>query len=228
MKNGFDFGLDKYPIFDENYRPILNNAILEYYKFRDICCWNPILWRDRLLAKLDRIMRNKYNELYKNKMLEFNPLYNIDITETFDRTNKNTSNLSKEDNTTNTSSDSSTSSASSNINNTSKGYSTNYPVSSLGNELDSDIYADTGGTSQTNESNSTSGNTSSNSQSSYDANSTSVGTSNDEESYTRHTIGSSAGLPFSKAMIQFKEFVSKFNLDQQVIDELADLFIQIY
>ena len=31
QKNNFDFGLDTYPIFDENYRETLNNNILNYY-----------------------------------------------------------------------------------------------------------------------------------------------------------------------------------------------------
>ena len=48
------------------------------------------------------------------------------------------------------------------------------------------------------------------------------------ESYTRKTLGSSAGLPFSKALLQLKEFYDKYQLDQQVIDECKDLFIQIW
>ena len=31
MKNNFDFGLNDYPIFDENYRSTLNENILYYY-----------------------------------------------------------------------------------------------------------------------------------------------------------------------------------------------------
>ena len=48
------------------------------------------------------------------------------------------------------------------------------------------------------------------------------------ESYIKTTKGSSAGLPFSKAMLQFKEYVDKFNLDLQVCKELSDLFMNIY
>lgn len=45
MENGFDFGLNDYPIFDENYRSILNSAILEHYMTREISYFNPAVWR---------------------------------------------------------------------------------------------------------------------------------------------------------------------------------------
>ena len=56
----------------------------------------------------------------------------------------------------------------------------------------------------------------------------SINKGNMNESYTKRTEGSSAGLPFSKAMLQFKEYVMKFNIDQMVIDELKDLFMNIW
>ena len=83
MCNNFDFGLNDYPIFDENYRQTLNNVILEFYKFREIAFINPNVWRDRLRARMDIIMRNKYNKMYIAKLKDFNPFYNVDMTETF-------------------------------------------------------------------------------------------------------------------------------------------------
>jgi hypothetical protein len=79
----FDLGLDKYPIFDEAYRPILNNAIIQTYLTREICFSNPALWRQKLQNRMDIIMRNKYNALYKAKQMEFNPLYTMELYETY-------------------------------------------------------------------------------------------------------------------------------------------------
>ena len=90
MENNFDFGLKDYEIFDENYRPILNQAILDFYKFREIGYINPIQWKDRLNQRMRLIMRNKYNALYKAKMTNFNPLFNVDMTETFTHEISNT------------------------------------------------------------------------------------------------------------------------------------------
>ena len=36
INSNFDFGLQDYPIFDENYRQTLNNNILNYFLFEEI------------------------------------------------------------------------------------------------------------------------------------------------------------------------------------------------
>jgi hypothetical protein len=48
------------------------------------------------------------------------------------------------------------------------------------------------------------------------------------ETYTKFTEGSSAGLPFSRAMQQLKDYLDDFQLDQQVIDALKDLFYSVW
>jgi hypothetical protein len=79
----FDLGLNDYEIFDENYRPILNAAITNYYMFREIGFANPAVFRQKLKMRMDIIMRNKYNALYKAKQMEFNPLYTMELYETY-------------------------------------------------------------------------------------------------------------------------------------------------
>ena len=51
------------------------------------------------------------------------------------------------------------------------------------------------------------------------------GTNTQTESYTRKQLGSSAGLHFSKALIQLKQFYDKYDLDRQVCEELKEFFI---
>jgi hypothetical protein len=48
------------------------------------------------------------------------------------------------------------------------------------------------------------------------------------EKYHKKSEGSASDLTFAHAMTQFKEFVEKFQLDNEVIADLKDLFIQIW
>ena len=83
---------EDFPIFDENYREILNQAFINYYMFREIAFVNPQIFKIKLNQRFDLIMRNKYNDLYKAKMTDFNPLFNVDMTETYEHTIENTNN----------------------------------------------------------------------------------------------------------------------------------------
>ena len=73
-----------YPIFDEAYRAILNRKILKHYYTREICEETVGLWKLRLAAKMEEIMPY-YNQLYNSELLEFNPLYDVDVKKTGDR-----------------------------------------------------------------------------------------------------------------------------------------------
>ncbi len=78
---GFDFGLDLYPIFDESYREMLNTKILDHYRYREIGAETPQRFRHYLVSKMNEIMP-LYNQMYKSELLEFNPLYSTDYEET--------------------------------------------------------------------------------------------------------------------------------------------------
>lgn len=85
IDNGFDFGLDHYPIFDENYREPLNKAILDYYYMYEIGFETPALFKHYLMTKMDLIMP-KYNALYQAQLeILGNPLGNVHLTETLTR-----------------------------------------------------------------------------------------------------------------------------------------------
>lgn len=72
----FDFD---FPIFDEAYRTVLENKILKHYYTREICCETVGLWKHFLDTRMNEIMPY-YNQLYKSALLEFNPLYDVDLT----------------------------------------------------------------------------------------------------------------------------------------------------
>lgn len=94
---GFDFGLDEYPIFDEEYRPVLNKVIIDHFYMYEIGFETPMLFRHYLKSQMDLIMP-KYNAMFKAQlqMLE-NPLGNVDLTETLQR-NVNGSGTSESNN----------------------------------------------------------------------------------------------------------------------------------
>lgn len=70
-----------FPIFDDEYRNVLLTKICGHFYTREIGCETYGLWKLRMETKLNEIMPY-YNQLYKSELLEFNPLYDIDITKT--------------------------------------------------------------------------------------------------------------------------------------------------
>ena len=90
IENHFDIGLKNYPIFDENYRKILNEKIINHYLFNEIGMETAELFKFYLNTTMREIMPY-YNQLYKSELLEFNPLYDSDLTTVYDKTNDNTS-----------------------------------------------------------------------------------------------------------------------------------------
>lgn len=72
----FDFD---FPIFDENYRNVLERKILLHFYTREIGFETVGLWKLKLKTKLNEIMPY-YNKLYNSELLEFNPLYTVDKT----------------------------------------------------------------------------------------------------------------------------------------------------
>lgn len=92
IDNNFDFKMNNYPIFDENYRNTLNNNILYHYYENEIGFETASLFRFYLNQKLNEIMPY-YNELYKvqKKIIDENLLLNnVNLTERL--TGSNTTN----------------------------------------------------------------------------------------------------------------------------------------
>lgn len=72
----FDFS---YPIFDENYRSVLETKILKHYYTREICCETVGRWKLFLNQTMNEIMPF-YNKLYESELIEFNPLFDTNLT----------------------------------------------------------------------------------------------------------------------------------------------------
>ena len=84
-----------YPIFDVNYKSVLETKILKHYYLTEICEETVGAWKLRLNAKLNEIMPY-YNKLYESELLEFNPLYTHDLFRKIDKTDDRTEDLSSQ------------------------------------------------------------------------------------------------------------------------------------
>lgn len=75
---GYRIPLDNYPIFDERYRPVLNDKIIDHYFTREICCPEPQRFSRYLERRMNEIMPY-YNQLYVSAMKEFDPFETVSI-----------------------------------------------------------------------------------------------------------------------------------------------------
>ena len=94
----FDFD---YPIFDTNYKTVLETKILKHFYTREIAHETYGLWQLKLDTKLNEIMPY-FNQLYKSALLEFNPFYDVDLTRSHTNTTTGTQNTDATLNTTGT------------------------------------------------------------------------------------------------------------------------------
>lgn len=72
----FDFS---YPLFDQNYKSVIETKILRHFYTREIGAETVGLWKHFLSRKLNEIMPY-YNKLYQSELLDFNPFYDTDLT----------------------------------------------------------------------------------------------------------------------------------------------------
>lgn len=75
----FDF---EYPIWENQYKPILERKILFHYFNEEIALETPALFKLYLEERLNLIMPY-YNDLYKTTIYDYDPLTDIDLTEIY-------------------------------------------------------------------------------------------------------------------------------------------------
>lgn len=75
-----------YPIYDENYRAVLETKILKHFYTQEIGLETYGLWKLKLDTKMNEIMPY-YNQLYESATHKFNPLYDVDISRQHTRKN---------------------------------------------------------------------------------------------------------------------------------------------
>lgn len=70
-----------FPIFDNEYKSVLETKIVRHYYFREIAFETVAEWKFKLETKLNEIMPY-YNKLYYSADLEYDPLTDVDYTTT--------------------------------------------------------------------------------------------------------------------------------------------------
>ena len=201
IDNNFDFQLTDYPIFDENYRNVLNQKILYHYYENEIGFETAPLFRFYLKQKLNEIMPY-YNELYKaqTKLINNNLLLNnVNLIETLDGSNTTETN--------------------SNSQSTNSGISKNknlFQDTPQGTISQTDIDSQTWATNLTLDKNETN-NTINDSNSSSGS-----GTNN----YIKTIIGNNGGKFNIDILNDIKN--NLMNIDLMIIDDLNELFMQIF
>lgn len=201
IDNNFDFQMTQYPIFDENYRETLNHNILYHYYENEIGFETAPLFRLYLNQRLNEIMP-KYNELYRvqKNLIDNNLLLNnVNLTEEL-----------KGQNITQTSS---TSQSKNNGTSNNKNLFQDTPQGQISN---TDINNQTWATNLTLDSN-TSNNT---------INDSSSATGSGTNSYLKTIIGNNGGKFNIDILNDVKN--NLMNIDLMIIDELYDLFMQIF
>ena len=208
-----------FPIFDENYRTVLEKKILKHFYTREICEETVGLWKLRLDTRLNEIMPY-YNKLYESELIKFDPLYSDNLT----RTRKTDFDSSRE-----TSNNGKTTS-----NNNTQG-SGNGSTSNNGNDLYSDtpqgsiVGLDEGtyltNARKTSDNSITTTTTSNTSSGSIDSSDNGLDNLNSTEEYLEKVNGWS-GTSGSELIIKYRE--TFLNIDVMILNELEDLFFQLW
>lgn len=219
-------------IFDESYRKILCKKILRKYYTREICAETIGLWKLWLDATMCEIMP-KYNQLYESETYKFNPLYNVDITTTFEK--KANENSKNEDNragkinvnSDNTSSISRQNSSTTTNNNTQK-YSDTPQGGLQGLTEDEYLTNATINDSQNTVSESNSSNISSKISNSNisEESASSNGSKENIETWIQKVQGKNSGENYATIIKDFRNNI--LNIDSMIITELKPLFFNLW
>lgn len=241
-----------FPVDDEAYRPILERKIIRHYYTREISEETYGLWKLRLEAKMNEIMPY-YNKLYASERLEFNPLYDVDMTTTREGENhSDTTTTENSTDTTNTTANDSTTTAETDSNNR----TINRTENGTASDNKWDLYSDTPQGALSNVSNreyltnarnntdSASSNTTENttdnasgtkngtqeregeSNSTVNREATGSGSIDSTDSYVLHVRGKQGGKSYAKMIQEYRDAL--LNIDMMIINDLAPLFFNLW
>ena len=197
----FDF---EFPLYDDSYRNVLCGKILRHYYTREIGAETVGLWKLWVGTRLNEIMPY-YNQLYKSAMIEFNPMYDVDLTTKHERSNDGVTNSKNnyvhDENGTD--------------GNVTRDAFSETPQGSLDN-VENMTYL-TNARKISNEGTNTRN---------YNGNNNGETAITSFEDYTQTIVGKNGGASYSKRLKEFRE--TFLNIDMMIIDELSDLFINLW
>lgn len=193
----------------------LAKKIVDHYYMREIGFETPMLFRHYVKVTMQELME-EYLPLIYSSSIEYDPLINVDYTETFERSADNTSNANNSGNSQNQSNNNSSDSSSGLMVTSDTPQGQISKTSILAGNYASETSANENSTSITNTTSSTTSSTG-NSQSS----------SNTEEEYVKKIKGNSGVSATAQKMIQqYRENI--IAIDREIINRLQDLFMGLY
>lgn len=217
----FDFD---YPIFDGNYKSVLETKILKHFYTREIGAETVGLWKLWLNTRMNEIMPY-YNKLYESELLEFNPLYDTDLTKDYIKEGEG----SKEDNETRSRETKDTTEQTGKTSGTTSDDDWNYYSDTPQGGVDglADMNYLTNATHVINEGESSNGFESTiEANGSVDDTNKLKGEYEDTVKYLEHVKGKQAGVSFAKMLMEYRD--TFINIDLMIIRELNDLFMNLW
>lgn len=234
IRNGFDIGLDDYPIFDEDYRAILNKKIVDHYYFSEIGFETAAMFKHYLNTTMREIMP-VYNKMYLSDNLITDPLRDFDETteETRNKTGAVTVEASAEDSTTSSGTSTGSNTATDTTGTTSDALAV-HSDTPQGELTDAQIIANHWASSaeRSHDSVSSNGSSASTSGSQYldnksgEASSTTQTDSTIDDIITKHYYGYGKGKAPAELLRLYRE--NLINIDLMIIKELESCFMMIY
>lgn len=243
----FDFD---FPIYDENYRNVLETKILKHYYTQEIGLETYGLWKLALDTKLNEIMPY-YNEMYKSTLLDFDPLTDTNYTDTRTGGKTDTGESSSTENVTanttaygeseNNTTDSGTDKTEqtgtnqrdsidkysdtpqgsvSDINIQDNAYLTNARI--ISDETQSELNTDR----TTTNTGSTTGNYSDKTENTSTTENSATNKLTTTEEYVNKVVGKRGGQSYASMVMELRN--SLINVDMLIIDELSELFMQLW
>lgn len=216
----FDFD---YPIFDEQYKSIIETKILKHYYTREIGLETVGLWKLKLDTKMNEIMPY-YNQLYKSAMIEFNPFFTDEYTTLHNRnvdgstTSAGTRENTKENESITVGTTKNT------AENTERNKYADTPQGSL-SDLENDKYLTNARKITENNSNQSDNESLDNGKETGNESHIDNTSFNNTEDYLE-AIQGRKGQNASKLLLDYRK--TFLNIDMQVIDELEELFLHLW
>lgn len=221
-----------FPVFDEAYRETLCRKILKYYYTREICAETVGRWKLFLENRMNYIMP-KYNKLYTAIIQEVNPLYDFDYTRTYTKTNEGNQENTGETTVNTTDTPRVSTSEQSNVTgqttgNTSSKYSDTPQgaITGLANDnylTNATIGTNSGNTTSSENKTVTQNGTNTTEETGSATNTIDV---NNTEEYVEHVLGKKGDKSYFQLIKEYSENI--IDIDDMIIDDLADLFMGIY
>lgn len=189
-----------YPIFDKLYKPTLETKIIKHYYTREICAETYGRWKLFLDERMNLIMPY-YNQLYESERLKFDPFNDIDVT-----TEQENEETAKRNETYGISSETGVTSESWNL------YS-DTPQGGVNGVKDGKYLSSAEQTTNANTTNYNSGTATSENR-------------NNTGAQKSHTFGKTATHDYNYLLKAYRE--TFLNIDKEVVEQLSDLFMEIW